>query len=792
VCLERSLELVVAMLGILKAGGAYVPLDPSYPAERLAFMLEDTRAPVLLTEQRSLAKLPAYTGHTVCLDRDAARIAQHPETNPPPSANPTNLAYVIYTSGSTGKPKGVMIEQRAIIRLARNADYVRLDPADGVAQASNASFDAATFEVWGALLNGARLVLVQTATLMNAQSLAEAIASQRITTLFLTTALFNRHAHASPPPFAALTHLLFGGERADPSSVQRVLEHGTPRRLIHVYGPTETTTFATWYAVTDADGLRGHVPIGRPISNTTAYIVDRDGQPQPTGVVGELLIAGDGVARGYLHRPELTAERFASDPFTAESRARLYRTGDFARYRPDGNIEFIGRRDQQLKVRGFRIEPGEVEAVLASHSAVASCAVLVREIRPGEHGLVAYLAATGGASLRMDAARRFLKSKLPEYMIPAVFIALPSLPVTPNGKLDRSRLPEPREVPGPDRTLSRTPTDQLELHLVKLWQRVLGVEEVGVHDDFFELGGHSLLAAHLLDEVARLFGRRLPLDTLWYTGATITDLARLLRADVQSVTWPILVPIKPSGTKPPLFVVHTMGGNLFHYDHLARALDPRQPVIGLQARGVYGHEEPRRRIEDIATDCVDTILGHQAQGPYLIAGFSSAGIVAFEIARQMEGSGEQVGLLALIDSFSPRAKTKQSLTQVAVGALQRLRPRLLQERAYHAVLHRSGLARWRRLRNIGEAQRWAHWSYRARPYQGSACLFVANASLELVHEPTLGWEQLIQGGLHIHRLPGGHSSIMKAPLVTELAAALQAELDRATGADSPAPDAAGS
>ena len=321
---------------------------------------------------------------------------------------------------------------------------------------------------------------------------------------------------------------------------------------------------------------------------------------------------------------------------TADSTARLYRTGDFARYRADGNIEFIGRRDQQVKIRGFRIEPGEVEAVLASHPAVAGCAVVVAEVRPGEHGLVAYYAAAEGATLSREAARGFLRSKLPEHMVPAVFVTLPSLPLTPNGKVDRSRLPEPREAPEADRVRSRAPGDQLELHLVKLWERMLGAEGIGIHDDFFELGGHSLLAAQLFDEIERLFGRRLPLDTLWYKGASIADVAHLLREDVQSITWPILVPIKPSGSKPPLFVVHTMGGNLFHYDYLARTLDPRQPVMGLQARGVYGREQPRHRIEDIAADCVRALRSHQAQGPYLIAGYSSAGIVAFEIARQLE------------------------------------------------------------------------------------------------------------------------------------------------------------
>jgi thioesterase domain-containing protein/acyl carrier protein len=438
----------------------------------------------------------------------------------------------------------------------------------------------------------------------------------------------------------------------------------------------------------------------------------------------------------------------------------------------------------------LRIEPGEVEAVLASHPAVAGCAVVVDEVRSGECALVAYYAATEGADLSREAARGFLSSQLPDYMVPAVFVALSSLPLTPNGKVDRSRLPEPREAPEYHRARRQGPSDQLELHLVKLWERMLGVEGVGIHDNFFELGGHSLLAAQLFDEIERQFGRRLPLDTLWYKGASIAEVAHLLREGVQSVTWPILIPIKPSGSKPPLFVVHTIGGNLFHYDHFARALDPDQPVMGLQARGVYGREQPRHRIEDIAADCIDALRSHQAQGPYLIAGYSSAGIVAFEIARQLESAGEKVGLLALIDSFSPRAKRKRSLAQAAAEMLRRVQLRHVQERAYHAVLHWTGLSHRRRLGSVGQAQRWAYWSYRARPYAGAACLFVANASLEMVHEPTLGWEQLVQGGLHVHRLPGGHSSIMKAPLVAELAATLQSELDRATAALSAARRAA--
>lgn len=323
----------------------------------------------------------------------------------------------------------------------------------------------------------------------------------------------------------------------------------------------------------------------------------------------------------------------------------------------------------------------------------------------------------------------------------------------------------------------QAPTDQLELHLIKLWERLLNVEGVSPSDDFFALGGHSLLAAQLFDEIERRFGRRLPLDTLWYKGARVADLAQLLREDERSALWPILIPIKPTGDKLPLFVVHTMGGNLFHYEDLTHALDPRQPVLGLQARGVYGAEQPRRSIEGIAADCVAAMREHQRRGPYRIAGFSSAGIVAYEMARQLSRDGEQIGLLALLDTFGPLSLHRRRL---GLGSLHRLSLRAIQERAYHAVLFPLGLSRVRRLRNIGEAQRWAYWSYRAKPYAGNASLFVANASAELAGEPTLGWARLIHGPIRLRQLPGHHSSIMKPPRVAALAAALQTDLDQAS------------
>jgi amino acid adenylation domain-containing protein len=777
VCLERSLELVVGLLGILKAGGAYVPLDPGYPAQRLAFMLQDTAAPVLLTQRRLLGQLPQYAGRVLCLDRDWGEIEKQPANAPENLAGPQNLAYVIYTSGSTGTPKGVMIEHGSITRLVCNTDYLRLGPDDAVAQASNASFDAATFEIWGAWVNGARLIVVPKEVLLGPRSLANAIRANGISTLFLTTALFNSVARELPSAFAGLRTLLFGGEASDAKAVASVLrETSRPNRLLHVYGPTETTTFATWLKVESVAHDSGQVPIGRPIANTVAYVFGASNQLQPLGVPGELHVGGPGVARGYLNRPDLTAERFITYQTPAGVFEKLYRTGDRVRWRADGLLEFLGREDGQVKIRGFRIEPAEVEAVLATQPGVDSCLVTVQQSGPEQKALVAYVVASAERQLGRDEVRAFLAARLPDFMIPSSFVFLPCFPVTPNGKIDRSRLPIAQFGDDSSPGGRKRPSDQLELHLLKIWERLLGASDIGTTDNFFELGGHSLLAAQLIDEIERQFGRRLPLDALWYAGSTIDDLARLLRQDDDAASWPMMVPLRTGGELPALFCVHTQGGNLFHYDQLARAMAPRRAVIGLQARGVYGREPPRLCVEDIAADCIAAMTQKQATGPYFIAGFSSGGLVAFEMARQLESRGVEIGLLALLDSFAPTVRRAAS----GMRRWQRLRSmrlREMQERTYLAVLNGLGLACLRRPRSIGEAHRWAHWSYRPAPLRGGLVLFAAEESLRSVINGALGWSELSRGGVELRRLPGTHSSMMKPPLVHVLAGELQSLID---------------
>jgi len=526
---RRSVEMIVAMLAVLKAGGAYVPLDPDYPRERLAFMLKISQCPVLITHGVTAEGLAGDGHERVLLDTADCTIDLESDADPANSTNPENSAYVIFTSGSTGTPKGIVIPHRAVNHLVADDDYVELGSANCVAQASNASFDAMTFEVWGALLSGAQLAGLPLDVILSPRDFAAEIRRQRIDTLFLTTALFNQIAAEVPEAFAPLEHLLFGGESADPSAVRQVLENGPPRRLVHVYGPTESTTFSSWQLVREVPRTAATVPIGRAMSNTRLYILDRHLEPVPIGVTGELHISGDGLARGYLDQPELTAERFIPDPFGGAPGGRLYKTGDLARWLVDGRIEFVGRNDFQVKVRGFRIEPGEIETVLREHESVCEAVVVARTGTRGDPYLTAYVVAAHGPLPAAGELRAFLKEKLPEYMLPSVYLVLDKLPLTPHGKVDRRALARSegaaRELDAP----FVAPRNAIEEVLAEIFAEVLKIERVGVNDNFFDLGGHSLLATQLVSRVRKDFQPDLPLRKI-FEAPTVAALAALLVA----------------------------------------------------------------------------------------------------------------------------------------------------------------------------------------------------------------------------------------------------------------------
>ncbi|NBD08852.1 amino acid adenylation domain-containing protein [Corallococcus silvisoli] len=779
-CTHRSLEMVVATLAILKAGGAYVPLDPTYPAERLAFMARDTRIQVLLAQPGLEAKLPDLGARVVPLEPSWSLFA-HESPEPLRLPVPADaLAYVMYTSGSTGQPKGVCIAHRGMVRLVKGAAFTRFGPEEVWLQLAPISFDAATLELWGALLHGAKLV-VMGARPPSLEELARALETRGITTLFLTTALFEQLVVAHPQALMRVRQLMTGGEIMSLPAARRMLEAGY--RFSNVYGPTENTTFSTAYPLKGLEDVSRPVPIGRPIANTLAYVLDAEQALVPVGVEGELYLGGDGLAWGYLNDAALTASRFIPDAYGPLPGARLYRTGDRARWRSDGQLDFLGRADTQVKLRGFRVELGEVEAALNQLPGVDDAVAEVREDTPGNRQLVAYVV---GASVDLTTLRPALAERLPTHLMPSAFVRLARLPLNPVGKVDRKALPAPEVNRDPARALvgPRTP---LELRLVRIWEELLGVSPIGVHDDFFELGGHSLLTLRLQSAIRARLGRPLPVTAL-FQNATVEHLANLLRDGGEP--WTPLVRLQEGQGGRPFFCVHAVGGGVVPYAELARALGPAQTFYGLQARGLDGAERPCESIPEMAALYVQAVREVQPHGPYLLGGWSMGGSVAWEMAHQLRRAGETVSLLALLDTSASlhagnpddvSAKTRLSalfLEDLLRVSGQPLPPHegrsptewmeALEQASQPLFAAEQPL---REMRHAFEVHLHAAWVYEPPQASGPFTLFEAEDS-RWDH----GWEAFAPGRLDLEKVPGDHYSFLKSPHVGVLAAKLREAL----------------
>jgi aspartate racemase len=529
-CLERSIEMIVAFLAVLKAGGAYVPLDPGYPKARLEFILEDTGNPLILT-RKSLAStvLMKDSDRILLLDDEPEPVSSSEgEQNLRQSAGPTSLAYVMYTSGSTGRPKGVMVEHRGIVRLVRGTNYCHFGPDEIFLQFAPMSFDASTFEIWGALLNGSRLVLM-TPKSSSLEDLVRTVRQHAVTTLWLTAGLFHLMVEEHPEGLRTLRQLLAGGDVLSPRHARLFLEHAPDTSLINGYGPTENTTFTCCHIMRADDPVPvpvpESVPIGKPIPNTRVYLLDDHMNPVSPGEVGELYTAGDGVARAYLNDPEATAGKFLTDPFTEEPHERMYRTGDLARWRTDGTIEFLGRMDSQVKVLGYRIELAEIEAVLRLHGDVKQSCVVAQPANGGKRLAAYFVPSDSGPS--PEELRDFVASQLPQHMVPALFVALPSLPLSEHGKVDRAALAKLGVAPNQDSTPIGLPGSQLERTVAQLWKRILKVPNVGLDDNFFDLGGDSLLLVAVHSNLQKILQTEIPLTDL-FEFATIRKLAQHL------------------------------------------------------------------------------------------------------------------------------------------------------------------------------------------------------------------------------------------------------------------------
>lgn len=657
-CLEASPEMVVGILGILKAGGAYVPIDPMTPQARRAFILEDSAVPVLLTKRGYIADLQPTGAQVVCLD-DWSTIGAVTSADPLLDRAVTldNLAYVIYTSGTSGRPKGVQITHRNVARLfAASASLYDFGNQDVWSLFHSFAFDFSVWELWGALLHGGRLVLVPYMTARSPAAFRELIASEGVTVLNQTPSAFRLFMQADLEATTAgplaLRWIILGGEALDLHSLKPWVErHGdTSPSLVNMYGITETTVHVTHRLLKRDDLDCGRSVIGAPLPDLQVYLLDSCLQPVPDGVVGEIYVGGAGLARGYLHRPELNSARFIAHPFSTAPGARLYKSGDLGRYLRSGDIEYLGRLDNQVKIRGFRIELGEIEATLESHPGVDAAVVRVLKQQKGGDKLIAYV--VGPDSARQGALLRdFLLDRLPDYMVPSAFVRMERVPLTANGKVDYAALPVPGPTSRDTEQAHVAPRDRGEQQLVGIWEEVLEMAPIGVHDDFFSLGGDSLLAVSLAVQIERQFRKSVPVAIL-FRNPTIEKLAHWLR-DSAAAAWSALVPLRATGTKTPFFCVAGGGGNALCFHQLARKLPPDRPFYGLQAVGLDGQRAPLRHVEDMAAEYIKEIRAVQARGPYLLGGHCFGAWIAFEMAHQLQQQGAEIGLVVVIDAPAP-------------------------------------------------------------------------------------------------------------------------------------------
>ena len=787
-CVDRSTDMVVALLAIMKAGAAYLPMDPMLPPDRLGYMLGDSGVRLLLTEEGSCAGLPAFAGTTILLEEEGWQ--KNPRDNAEIVVGPEHLAYLMYTSGSTGKPKGVQVPRGALTNfLWSMREWLELNENDRMLAVTTTSFDIAGLEIWLPLLVGAQIVIASRESAADGNALRGLVEHYGITALQATPVTWRLLFDAGWRGKRDL-QAVCGGE----SMPQEVAAQLVPvvKRVWNLYGPTETTIWSTGYCVTN-----GHEPIliGRPIANTQCYILDELRQPVPIGVTGELYIGGDGLARGYLNRPELTAEKFIADPFRKNG-ARMYPTGDLARFRADGNIECLGRLDHQVKIRGYRIELGEIEAALTEQAEIKHAVVVAREDTPGNKRLVAYLVASSGNAPEPSNVRNQLKQCLPDYMLPSAYVLLDKLPISPNGKVDRKALPPPGAVSASAQVgngafvPARNPTEE---KIAAIFAQVLGVGKVGAHDDFFHLGGHSLTATRAVALLNSQFGTVLSVRVL-FQATTVSQLAVIVdeQARPQEELWPALIPIQPHGSCAPLFCVARPNVNALGYLFLSRELGNDQPVYGLQ---VQLEEDPRLEFTDeqywtTAAKYIQAMKAVQPNGPYNLVGHCQGAYIAFEMVQQLEAANEKVAFLGILDTWRDENTRRKGLFLIdqAFKWLRALDIRNVQ-RAFRKIILSLSRSRVSGIHTIfpadgqfadGRTLVQKYWP--GRGLQSPLCncpITVFKVKQQFwyrTNDETLGWGDRTNGGVNLIRIPGDHEKFLRAPHVGEFASLLSEAL----------------
>ena len=803
ISLDRSSELIISLLAIMKAGGVYIPLDPIFPINRINYMLEDSEAAILITSRAYAGKYKSKA-RELLLDDVWGNLNRLPVTDPKIQVKGKDLLYILYTSGSTGQPKGVQIAHHNVINFLYSMQKVPgITAQDRLLAVTTISFDIAGLELFLPLITGAQIVLADAASVKDGLALLDIIKKEKITVMQATPYTWRIMLEAGWE--TERIKVICGGEVLPIDLATRILPRATS--LWNVYGPTEATIWSTVKEITADDKV---ISIGKPIDNTHIYVLDKFQNQLAPGAAGEIHIGGEGVAKGYLNQPILNYEKFVDNPFSGTPGALMYRTGDLGTYTQTGDLMYISRMDAQVKIRGYRIETGEIEFHLAKDPDLKQVVVIARPDNNGVDKLVAYVAFKDNVvcddfSKCMNYWRSELTGSLPEYMIPDNFIQVDEMPLTPNGKVDKKALAviAPQPADSYDKWLE--PRTNVEKMVADIWKEYLGVEKVSVYDNFFKLGGHSLIAVRVMARIEKETGKRLPLAIL-FENSTVEKLSLILGMDGRSITWDSLVPIKPKGTRMPIYIVHGAGLNVLLFNTLASHMDDDQPVYGLQAKGLNGVDEPLNRIDDIAAHYISAIRAQNPDGPYALAGFSFGGIIAFEMTRQLEALNLEVKMLAMFDTYAYRTPYYDSWFVNKVKRGLYFARRLwysvtLQEGLGTTVRHRAKAvsrmftrAMWRLKHGeeqdqegffgysnkIDEMNDVAQRHYKIEPYPVAVELFRAELkSFYLDDFEYMGWKPYALKGVNIHNIPGEHNTIFKPPNDKEFARILQERLNAA-------------
>jgi surfactin family lipopeptide synthetase A len=795
---DRSIEMVVALLGILKAGCAYIPLDPSYPPARIKYMIENSGISLLITQDMLKEKFKDFDGNIINLDEKWTIINEQNEAAPQANVNSENLAYILYTSGSTGKPNGVMIQHSSIINfLFSMKDNPGISGEDVLFSVTSLSFDISVLEIFLPLISGAKLILADKETTLDSNKMLRKIVEKKSTIMQATPATWKLLLESKWETKLGLK-ILCGGEPLPLSLAKRLLEKED--ELWNLYGPTETTI---WSSIKKIEENDEDILIGPPIDNTQFFVLDKNMNVVPSGIPGELYIGGDGLARGYFNNTTLTDERFINNPLGFGSN-KIYKTGDQVKLLDNGCLEFLGRLDNQIKIRGYRIELGEIESVISSHPSVKDAVAAVKDI-DSDKKLIAYVIPNNVEVFSDKIVQKYLSQLLPDYMIPTIFVTLSQFPLTPNGKIDRNNLPLPNINFNGNGHSDKSPSNPVEAELIKIWSDVLGITNIGVKDDFFDLGGHSLLAAELFSKINNKFKKELPISIL-FSSSTIESMAEIIKKE-EIFERSSVIPINEKGNKPPLFLVHGAGGNILLYRDLVKNLGKDQPVYGIESIGVNGNYKLDLSIEEMAAKYIKDMKKVSPEGPYLLGGYCMGGTIALEMARQLElEQSNNVILLALLESYNLNGQKKpfifryynkvqniifhiENLLSLNVNEMFRfLKDKAQTEQSRFLLRIKIGIVKISKKFGLNFGRDYPHFHleelndraqllYHPKEYKGAITLFRPIKHFAGANDPNFGWADFAEKGVNTIKLNVRPRGMLVEPFVKDLAIKLRQEIE---------------